>query len=207
MVSVALILLAFICGSLPFSVWLGKILLGLDVRQFGDGNPGATNVFKAGNSLVGFLALILDISKAAAPVGLAYFNLNISGGSMFLIAIAPIFGHVFSPFLGFRGGKALATALGVWIGLTIWKISIPGAVAALIGMSLFTSPGWAVMFGLAGILAVLVIWLPEPLLILVWVTETLILAWTHRADLRHSPHLRPWLAKYFKDKGTKVSNG
>ncbi len=207
MVSVALILLAFICGSLPFSVWLGKILLGLDVCQFGDGNPGATNVFKAGNSLVGFLALILDISKAAAPVGLAYFNLNISGGSMFLIAIAPIFGHVFSPFLGFRGGKALATALGVWIGLTIWKISIPGAVAALIGMSLFTSPGWAVMFGLAGILAVLVIWLPEPLLILVWVTETLILAWTHRSDLRHSPHLRLWLAKYFKDKGTKVSNG
>jgi len=195
MSSIALIFFAFVCGSLPFSVWLGKIYLGLDVRQFGDGNPGATNVFKAGNKMVGLMALILDISKAAVPIGFAYFNLNIRGVSMFLIAIAPIFGHVFSPFLGFRGGKAIATALGMWIGLTIWKLSLPAAVAALIGIALFTSPGWAVMFAMGGILTTLVIWLPDPLLILLWATETLILAWTHRADLRHPPHLRPWLAK------------
>ena len=196
MSSFALIFFAFVCGSLPFSVWLGKIFLGLDVRQFGDGNPGATNVFKADNKMVGLMALILDISKAAAPIGFAYYNVNIRGVSMFLIAIAPIFGHVFSPFLGFRGGKALATALGMWIGLTIWKVSLPAAVAALIGIALFTPPGWAVMFALGGILTILVIWLPDPLFILLWVTETLILAWTHRADLRHTPHLRPWLAKY-----------
>jgi glycerol-3-phosphate acyltransferase PlsY len=65
MVSITLILLAFVCGSLPFSVWLGKIILGLDVRHFGDGNPGAANVFKAGNKLVGLLTLILDITSAA----------------------------------------------------------------------------------------------------------------------------------------------
>jgi len=115
---------------------------------------------------------------------------------MFLIAVAPIFGHVFSPFLGFRGGKALATALGVWIGLTIWKVSLPGTVAALIGIALFTSPGWAVMLGLGGILITLIIWLPDPLLIFIWLTETLILAWTHREELRHAPQLRPWLTKY-----------
>ena len=193
---IALIFFAFVCGSLPFSFWLGKIFLGIDVRQFGDGNPGATNVFKAGGKLVGLMALILDISKAAAPVGFAYFNLNIRGVSMFFIAIAPIFGHVFSPFLGFRGGKALATALGMWIGLTIWKVSLPAAAMALIGIALFSAPGWAVMFAMGAILTVLVIWLPDPLLILLWATETLILAWTHRADLRHPPHMRPCLAKY-----------
>ena len=197
MSSIALILVAFVCGSLPFSVVLGKIFLGLDVRQFGDGNPGATNVYKAGNKMVGLMALILDVSKAAAPVGYAYFNLNIRGVPMFFIAIAPIFGHVFSPFLGFRGGKALATALGMWIGLTIWKVSLPAAVAALIGITLFTTPGWAVMFAMGGILITLLIWLPDPLLFLLWATETLILAWTHRADLLQSPQLRPWLAKYF----------
>ena len=196
MFAIALIFFAFVCGSLPFSVWLGKVFLGIDVRQFGDGNPGATNVYKAGSKLVGLMALILDISKAAAPVGFAYFNLNIRGVSMFFIAIAPIFGHVFSPFLGFRGGKALATALGMWIGLTIWKVSLPAAAVALIGIALFTTPGWAVMFAMGAILTVLVIWLPDPLFILLWATETLILTWTHRTDLRHHPHLRPWLAKY-----------
>jgi len=196
MSTIALTLVTFICGSLPFSIWLGKIFLGLDVRQFGDGNPGATNVYKAGNKMVGLLALILDISKAAAPVGFAYYNLNIRGVPMFFIAIAPILGHVFSPFLGFRGGKALATALGAWIGITIWRVSLPAALSALIGIALFTSPGWAVIFAMGGILTTLIIWLPDPLLILIWAAETLILAWTHRADLRQPPRVRPWLAKY-----------
>jgi acyl phosphate:glycerol-3-phosphate acyltransferase len=118
MISLAMLFIAFLSGSLPFSVWLGRLLLGVDVRQYGDGNPGAANTFRTGNKLVGVLVLALDVSKAAVPVGLAYFNLGIRGADMALIALAPILGHAFSPFLRFRGGKALATALGVWIGLT-----------------------------------------------------------------------------------------
>jgi len=196
-----MILLAFFCGSLPFSVWLGKKMLGLDVRQFGDGNPGAANVFRTGNKLVGLLALMLDISKAAAPVGLAYFNLDIRGLPMCLIAVAPILGHVFSPFLRFRGGKAIAAALGVWIGLTIWKASLPAVTGALIGIALFTPPVWSVMLGLAAVLAALCLWLPDPLLLWVWAGELLILAWTHRTDLRRGPRLRPWLAKRLRRTG------
>lgn len=197
MVPIIFILIAFLCGSLPFSVWLGNIFLGLDVRHFGDGNPGAANVFRTGNKLVGLLTLMLEISKAAAPVGLAYFNLGFRGVTMFLIAVAPILGHVFSPFLGFRGGKGLSTALGVWIGLTIWKASLAGVITALIGIALLTSPGWAVMLALGGILMALLLWMPDPLLILVLVSETLILAWTHRTDLSHRPTIRPWLAQRF----------
>ena len=192
-----LVLIAFLCGSLPFSVWLGKLFLGLDVRQSGDGNPGATNVFKAGSRTVGLLALGLDISKAAAPVGLAYHNLGLRGLPMLLIAIAPILGHAFSPFLGFRGGKALATALGVWIGLTIWKLSLIAVTGVLIGITLFTTAGWAVMLALGLILIGILIWIPDLLLLLVWAGETLILAWTHWSDLRLKPHLRPWLTKRF----------
>jgi glycerol-3-phosphate acyltransferase PlsY len=201
MLPIALILLAFVCGSLPFSVWTGKVLVGLDVRQLGDGNPGATNVFRSGNKLAGLLALILDITKAAAPVGLAYYNLDVRGAPMFLIAIAPILGHAFSPFLGFKGGKALATALGVWIGLTVWKASLPAVVAVVVGNALFTPPGWSVMFALAGLLVALLVWLPFPLLLLVWLAETLILAWTHRADLRRRPHLRLWLSRLLRRAG------
>ncbi len=195
MVSIGFILIAFLCGSLPFSVWLGKIFLGKDVRHFGDGNPGAANAFRAGNRLVGLFTLLLDVSKAAVPVGLAYFNLGIHGLPMFLIAIAPILGHVFSPFLRFRGGKALSAALGVWIGLTIWKASLAGVIGALIGIALFTSPGWAVMLALVGVLMTALFWIRDPLVLSVWVSETLILAWTHRADLNHLPRLRPWAAQ------------
>ena len=195
MPSFLIIPLAFLCGSLPFSVWLGKILLGLDVRTLGDGNPGATNAFKTGNKLFGLLVLMLDISKAAFPVGWAYQSLGIRGIPMLLIAVAPILGHVFSPFLGFRGGKALATALGVWIGLSTWKLSLPAVVGVLVGTAFFPPSGWSVMIGLSAILAAILIWLPEPLFISIWIAEVIILVWTHRHDLGQGIHLRPWLQK------------
>lgn len=192
---VALVFIAFLCGSLPFSVWSGKLFLKVDVRQYGDGNPGAANVFRAGSKTIGLLALILDVAKAAAPVGLSYYNLGIRGIPMVLIAIAPVLGHVFSPFLGFRGGKAISPSLGVWIGLTIWKASLVGVLGTVIGITLMTSSAWAVMLGLVGILIALLVWLPEPLFLIVWVSETIILVWTHRGELKQKPRLRPWLIK------------
>ncbi len=186
---------AFLCGSLPFSVWL-ESSFKMDVRQHGDGNPGSVNVFREGGKAVGLLALTLDVTKGALPVGLAYNNLGVRGIPMVLISIAPVLGHAFSPFLGFRGGKAIATSLGVWIGLTIWKASLAGVIAALIGIALTPVSGWAVMLGMAGILAALLIWFPDPMFLLVWIGNTILLAWTHRADLCESPRLRPWLAKY-----------
>jgi glycerol-3-phosphate acyltransferase PlsY len=154
----------------------------------------ATLVLRMSSDLA-IIVLILDVAKAATPVGLSYYNLGIRGIPMYLIAIAPVLGHAFSPFLGFRGGKAIATSLGVWIGLTIWKASLVGVVGTIIGITLMTSSAWAVMLGLVGILITLLIWMPEPLLLLVWVSETFILVWTHRVDLKQKPRLRPWLAK------------
>ena len=167
-----------------------------DVRKVGDGNPGAANVIRAGGKVVGLLALLLDVAKAALPVGLAYHNLQIRGLPMVLIAVAPILGHAFSPFLGFKGGKGLATALGVWIGLTIWKASLGALIGVLIGIVLTSISGWAVMLGLISVLTTLLVWIPDPIFLLVWVGETLILMWTHRADLQQGLTMRPWLAKY-----------
>ena len=183
MLSLALIPIAFILGSLPFSVWLSNIYLRQDVRQFGDGNPGATNAYKAGGTLIGLIVLILDISKAAAPVGLAYFNLGIQGFPIFFIATAPLLGHVFSPFLRFKGGKGLATVLGVWIGLTIWKSSLAAVIGALIGIAVFAATGWGIMLAFVFILASLLIFIPNPIFLLVWFTQTLI----------QISGLRPWL--------------
>jgi glycerol-3-phosphate acyltransferase PlsY len=190
-----ILFLAFLCGSLPFSVWLAKLLLRQDVRQYGDGNPGTMNAFRAGGRLVGLLVLLLDVSKSAAPVGWAHLNLGYRGLPMFLIATAPIMGHAFSPFLGFRGGKALAVTLGVWIGLTLWRISLPAVLLVVFWNALLNRSGWAVMLTLAGMLAILLAWMPDPLLLTVLVGQVTILGWTHRADLGHVPHLRPWAAR------------
>jgi glycerol-3-phosphate acyltransferase PlsY len=192
------ILFSFLCGSLPFSVWLGKLFLKRDVRLYGDGNPGATNVFRAGNNYIGLLALLLDISKAAAPVGWFYHDWGFRGTPMFLIAMAPILGHAFSPFLKFRGGKAISTALGTWIGLTIWKASLPGVLAAFVGVFILTPPGWSVMIALGAILITLLAWYPDSLLISVWVAQVVILGWKHRDDLCQAPKIRPWFQQMFR---------
>ena len=194
---IPLVVISFLSGSLPFSVWLGRLFLKVDVRQYGDGNPGAANVFRSGSNAIGLIALILDISKAAVPVGLSYYNLGIRGIPMYLIATAPVLGHAFTPFLSFHGGRAIAVSFGVWIGLTIWKASLVGVIGAVIGIALMTSSGWAVMLGMLAILMALLIWIPDPLLILVWASQTLILIWTHRFDLRLKPQLRPWLLEHF----------
>jgi len=98
--------------------------------------------------------------------------------------------------LRFRGGKAVAVSLGVWIGLTIWKHLWPGDGCGD-WHCIHDYGGLAVMLGLVGILIALLIWMPDPLFFMVWVGMTLILIWTHRADLSHPPRWRPWLTKLF----------
>jgi glycerol-3-phosphate acyltransferase PlsY len=185
--------LGFLSGSIPFSVWLGRIFLRSDIRRFGDGNPGAASVVRSGSRVLGLAVMMLDISKAAAPVGLAYFNAGWRGWPMLLIAVSPMLGHAFSPFLGFRGGKALACALGTWIGLTLWRIALPAVIlVGFLGLLLDNS-GWIVVLTLAGLLAVLLIWAPDPLLLGVLAGQFVLLVWTHRHDLRRPPRPRPWL--------------
>jgi acyl phosphate:glycerol-3-phosphate acyltransferase len=188
---------AFLSGSIPFSVWLGKLVLDVDVRDLGDGNPGATNIFRAGSPLLGIVVLILDVGKAALPVGICHSVLGLSGAGMIFISLAPVAGHMFSPFLGFKGGKALATALGVWIGLTICKASLPAVLGVVLGILIFSSPGWAVMLAMGIILLVLLIWIPEPLLIWVWAGQTALLAWSHRLDLKEKPQFHQRWKKTF----------
>ena len=188
----------FLLGAMPFSVWLARIFLRRDVRRVGDGNPGAANVARSGSRVLGLAVMMLDISKAAAPVGLAYFNAGWRGLPMLLIALSPMLGHAFSPFLGFRGGKALATALGTWIGLTLWGLSVPAVLMVGFWGLLLDNSGWAVVLTLAGLLAVLLIGGPDPLLLSVLAGQAILLAWTHRQDLRRSPRPRTWLDRLLR---------
>jgi acyl phosphate:glycerol-3-phosphate acyltransferase len=184
------ILFGFVLGSLPFSVWVGQLVLGKDIRQFGDKNPGATNVLRAGGFLPFSLALALDISKGALPLGLAVHIFGIEGWPIMSIALGPPLGHTFSPFLNWQGGKAIAAAFGVWIGITIWTMPLISLTLLIVLALLITPSGWAVMFALLGMLAALLVWFDDPILLGVWAGHFLLLGWNHRKDLAKRPSLR-----------------
>lgn len=183
------ILFSFLCGSLPFSIWISR-LAGADPRSVGDRNPGATNALKAGGWKPGLAVLLLDVSKAAAPVGLAYQLFGLRGFGMLAVALAPMLGHAYSPFLHFKGGKALATTLGVWIGLTFWDVPLVALAGVVFWFVLLKNSGWTVLLTLLGMGAYLVWFRPESLLLQVLGAQTVLLLWKHRFDLRQNPLAR-----------------
>ncbi len=184
------LLLSFLCGALPFAYWLGKLFLERDIRDFGDGNPGATNVFRAGGRSVGITAFLLDTLKGVIPVGLANFVMGFTGIELVLISLAPVLGHAFSPFLGFRGGKAVAATFGIWIGLTIWEAPTILGIMLLFWFKTVRVSGWAVMFALASLFTYFVLTQKDSLLLLILALNAVILAWKHRADLIQPPGIR-----------------
>ena len=196
-------LLSFLSGSLPFSVWIGRLALKTDIRRLGDGNPGATNVMRSGGWGWFAVAALLDYGKGVVPAGIFHIALGWTGWPLALIAVAPILGHAFSPFLSWRGGKAVAVTLGVWTGLTVWEG--PTWVGIFLGIwyALMHIDGWAVMLALSSLLTYLLLTPPSwnilglrpdaADILLIWLGNLLILAWKHRADLQRRPGLRPWL--------------
>ena len=183
-------ILAFLLGSLPFSVWIGRTTTGKDIRQFGDHNPGATNVLRAGSRVGFLLAMALDISKGALVVGLAYQVWGIQDWRIVPITLAPVAGHAFSPFLKGKGGKALATAFGVWIGLTIWSLSLAAIGLLVFWRLIIRPPGWALLLTLACLALVIAILFPDPIFIIVLALQSLVLLYKESADLRQRPSLR-----------------
>ena len=115
--ALAIIVLAYLLGSLPFAVIVSRAFGLSDPRSYGSGNPGATNVLRSGNKLAALLTLAGDAAKGWLAVWLA----QRLGGEDFTVALAGLaafLGHVFPLFLKFRGGKGVATALGVLAGLS-----------------------------------------------------------------------------------------
>ena len=126
------ILSAFLLGSLPLSWILVWLLKGVDLRTVGSGNPGATNAFRVVGAKWGSLALGLDIGKGVAAVLLAPQLAPEIGWLPAGCGFAAILGNVFCPFLKFKGGKAVATASGVFLGLAPLPFLVTAAVFGLV---------------------------------------------------------------------------
>jgi acyl phosphate:glycerol-3-phosphate acyltransferase len=182
---------AFALGAMPFALWVGRAALGVDIRDYGDGNPGTFNVMRAGGGLTWTgLALMLDISKSAAPTGFAVHVLGVEGWPLVIIALAPVLGHMFSPFLTYRGGKAIAATGGMFIGLSLLELPIVGLPLLVVWYVALTSSGWAVMLTDTGVIAYILLADRPPEWLIIMLILSGLLAYKHRDELHHWPRLR-----------------
>jgi glycerol-3-phosphate acyltransferase PlsY len=183
----------FLLGSIPFSLILGRLFARTDIRQVGDGNPGGANALKAGGLKVGAPAILLDIGKGFLPVWLAQ-RYGISGWQVVPVALAPILGHAFSPFLRFRGGKALGPTGGAWVGLVgLWTFPIY-ATLALPATLVQSEDGWSANAGMLALLGYSIL-IGEPWMVALAALNAAIIVWTHRHELARRPQLRPWVSE------------
>ncbi|NIK69078.1 glycerol-3-phosphate acyltransferase [Paenibacillus sp. BK720] len=119
--------LAFLAGSLMFSYWIGRIKK-INLKTYGDGNPGAINLWKAAGYGYGFAGIALDFAKGYLPMALMHHGDSVTGFAIIFPAAAAILGHMFSPFTDWKGGKAIAVTFGVWSGLTGFAASLAYAI-------------------------------------------------------------------------------
>ena len=108
---------SYLLGSIPFGFILTKVFLKKDIRDIGSGNIGATNALRTGNKLLGYATLILDISKAILPVLFVKFNYP---DYIFIAALSTFLGHVFPIWLKFKGGKGVATYVGILFSINLF---------------------------------------------------------------------------------------
>ena len=107
---------SYLMGSVPFGLILTKIFLNKDIREIGSGNIGATNALRTGNKFIGYSTLILDIAKAIIPV--IYVKVNYSD-LIYIASLCAFLGHVFPIWLKFKGGKGVATYVGILFSINI----------------------------------------------------------------------------------------
>ena len=184
---------AYVLGSIPFGLIIAKRFCGIDPRAGGSNNTGATNVSRLCGVQWGVLVLICDALKGLVAVAVCMRLAPDSALLHSLAAMAAILGHRYSLFLGFKGGKAVATTVGVFIPLAFWQLVVAGAVCILvIWRSGFVSLG---SLTLVTLLPVLLLvsgeWGPLPLAVLV----AALVYYAHRENIRRlmRGEEKPWL--------------
>jgi acyl phosphate:glycerol-3-phosphate acyltransferase len=177
----ALIVLAYLSGSIPTGVWLAR-RRGVDPRDIGSGNIGATNVARAAGKTAGFLTLAGDTLKGLLPVVLATY-LGVGEGAHALVALAAFTGHIFPCFLGFQGGKGVAVSLGVLLGLAPLGMAIAVPIFLLtVAVSRYVSLG-SILTAAVTPLVLAALGYPVPT-ILVALVMGVCIAYRHRDNIR-----------------------
>ncbi len=134
LISGLLIIAAYLIGSIPTSVWIGRMFFDLDVREYGSGNAGATNTFRVLGTKPGIIVFLVDLFKGFLAVNLIYLNPAFPVGSelfttvQVVYGIAAILGHIFPVYVGFKGGKGVATLFGAILGISFYPTLIMAGI-------------------------------------------------------------------------------
>ena len=173
-----IIIISYLLGSIPFGFLLAKFFLNKDIRSIGSGNIGATNVLRSGNKFVGYTTLFLDILKAILPVIYVKFNypdfIYISSLSVFL-------GHVFPVWLKFKGGKGVATYVGILFSINL----IYGLVFGIIWVITFLFSKYSSLSSLVGSLSIpLYLFIVNEKQIIFFVIMFVLIFYTHRENIK-----------------------
>jgi glycerol-3-phosphate acyltransferase PlsY len=188
---------AFILGAIPFSVIIGRLLLKKDITKYGDGNPGAANVFRAGSIKLGLLAVVLDIGKGVPFVLVAHSVFGLSEISMVIIALGAVLGHAFSPFLHWHGGKAIAVTFGVMLGLLPrYEILLAFIVFMVLGFIFIKIDAWKTILGATSTLIYLTVTKGNSWESLLMLCLLIILIIKHFDELHTLPTLRSGLFRW-----------
>jgi glycerol-3-phosphate acyltransferase PlsY len=134
--SIGALIVAYLYGSIPTAVWIGQAFYGIDVREYGSGNAGATNTFRVLGKKAGIPVMLIDIFKGWTATNLAFFiGLSVTGPEhsiqyvnyQLALGIVAVMGHLFPIFAGFRGGKGIATLFGM-----ILAVHLPAALLCVL---------------------------------------------------------------------------
>jgi glycerol-3-phosphate acyltransferase PlsY len=155
-----LVVLAYLIGSIPTSIWVSKAIFGIDIRQFGSGNPGATNTFRVLGSNWGAFVMTVDIGKGLIATSLYvlmpfYLHNELARTNfMILLGTAAVIGHIFPIWADFKGGKGVATILGMTLAIQ----PIVALICILVFLiTLFTTRYVSLSSMLAGVVFMLLI--------------------------------------------------
>jgi len=178
------VIVAYLVGGIPFGLLIVKLKTGADVRQSGSGNIGATNVLRTTGKLAGILTLLLDAAKGLFAVWLAD---TLTQGDIFWMsftALAVLLGHVFPPWLKFKGGKAVATFLGAFGYLTPVPVLVITLIFVLVVvMTRYLSLGSVSGAALYPFACFIILHPPWPVMVAAFAAAGLIL-WRHQANIR-----------------------
>jgi glycerol-3-phosphate acyltransferase PlsY len=178
---IVLFVLAYVVGSIPFGVVVGKVFYGVDVRDHGSGNVGTTNVFRVLGKRAGAVVMVCDILKGYVPAAIA--AALFTPWAAIFIAAAPVVGHMYSIFLKGRGGKGIATGAGVVLALVPLAFVI--IFATWIVLILVTRYVSVASLAAALLVPVLTIFMSEPLPYeIAGVLVAILVWWAHRGNIR-----------------------
>jgi glycerol-3-phosphate acyltransferase PlsY len=170
----------YLLGSIPFGLLLTKFAGLGDIRNIGSGNIGATNVLRTGHKGLAATTVLLDGGKGAVAVLLAGMY---GPDTAALAALGAVLGHMFPVWLRFKGGKAVATALGVWLVLA-WPVGVAACVLWLLVAAVFRFSSLAALVALAATPLIAWFWLTDPNLTGLAVVVTLLVFARHHANIR-----------------------